>query len=522
MKIILKRLNKSSSSFSLKKLNETQVEILTFLIPFLIFSLLLSNGLNIFDFIYYTNLLGQSFNNGNQLLPFQAFGSYGGGSGGLSRNSLYILVSYPFTYIFSNILKMDIEFTLNIFSAIVTSLSVVFVYKISKLFFDRKVSLIVSATYIFIPFIFFNGINATTYSLQLLTSSLWAYFLLKAVKTKDEKLGLVSSIFFVANAFASLSGAPLTIAQIYGLAKISKKFKWFAKNFAILAIVAAAVFYFSFVNKAYPTTFDPLKVLFITSLFVWESVNGLSIYFFAFVTISMAYLAIRILKRKSDYFDEIFALAFVSLLPSLVVFHFIPLVNFTPIFAMLPIVFAKTFYKNKYFKLYILLIIVFAAIKFLPIAYQFHAYPHPHKEYSLWLNDIAQGNVVLAGHECPWVQYYTNLTFVCRARDLRQVDTQGKGIIVTEEYFKNENQMEFDYLASSFNLPFVGVVEQELEKADIIANKTFVKIAEYPGQVRAIEEPYQWLYTVYPKIYYSIFFNIDFLKPKYAIYSIVS
>jgi len=511
---------KQFKQFNLKKFKENQIEILIFFIPFLILSLLLANGLNVFDFIYYANLVEQSFKNGNYLLPFQAFGAYGGGSGGLSRNSLYVAVSYPFTYFFSNILKMNVEFTLNIFSAIVTSLSVVFVYKISNLFFDRKISLIASALYIFIPFIFFNGINATTYSFQLLTSSVWIYFLLKAVKTKSEKLGFISSIFFVANTFASLSGAPLIIAQIYGLVKIGKKPGWLVKNFAMLSIVVVAVYYFSFVNKAYPTTSNLMKVFFLASLFVWESVNGLSIYFFTFTALSIFYLVLRVVKRKTDFFDEIFALAFISLLPSLIIFHFIPIANFTPMFAMLPVIFAKTFYKNKHFRLYVMLILIFATIKIAPIAYQFHVYPHPHKEYSLWLNKVAQGNVVLAGHECPWIQYYTNLTVVCRARDIPPIDFQRNTVVVTEEYFKNENQMEFDYVANSLNLPFTEAVQEELEKADILANKTFIKIAVYPFEVRAIEDPYQWLYYAYPNTAQDIFFNTNFLKPEYAIYTV--
>jgi len=506
-----------------EKMNELEkwTEILMFLIPFLIFTLLLANSLNVVDFVFYANVLEQSFKNGNYLLPFQTFGAYGGNTEGLSKNSLYIAISYPFVYIFSNLVKMDIEFTLNIFSAFLTSLSVLFVYKISRLFFDIKISLISSIIYILIPFIFFNGINATTYSLQLLTSSVWIYLLLKAIKNKNEKLGIISSIFFVVNIFASLSGIPLVIVQIYGLTKISRRFKWLVKNFAILTIVVIVAYYFSFVNKAYPTTFNLMKIFFMSLLFIWESSNGLSIIFFMFIVISFFYIALRILKRKTDCVDEIFTIAFICLLPSLIIFHFIPIANFTPIFAFLPILFMKTFQGNKYFKIYVLLIIIFALIKIVPIDYELHMYPHPHKEYSIWLNEIAQGSIVVAGHECSWIQYYTNLTFVCRTRNLQQIDIQNKKIILTEEYFKNENQMEFEYLVNSFNIPFTGIVEQELEKVDMFTNKTFMKIAEYPNEVRLIEDPYQWLYTVYPNIYTSFFINLEFLKPNYAIYSIM-
>lgn len=501
--------------------SEKQTEILIFLLAFLIFSVTISNGLNVFDFISYANLIQQSFKTDDYFLPFQAFGSYGGGQGGLSRNFLYIVVSSPFTYLFSNLLNMNIELTLNIFSAIVTSLSAVFVYKISRLFFNKRKSMLSTLLYLLIPFIFFNGINATTYSFQLFTSSVWIYFLLKAIKTKTEKFGLISSLVFVANTLVSLSGAPLIFAQIYGLTKISKKIDWLVKNFAILLIVVALVYYFSFVNKAYPTTFNLLNVLFISSLFIWESINGLSIAFFIFISLSLFYLVVRILKRKFDYFDVIFALSFISLLSSLIIFQFIPIANFTPIFAFLPVLFIKTFYNNKFFRFIILVILIFEFVKISPLIYQFHTYPHPHKDYSLWLNQIAQGSVVLAGHECPWIQYYTNLTFVCRARDLQQIDLQGKKIIVTEEYFKNENQMEFEYLLNSFNLPFANAVKEELGKPDVIANRTVTKIADYPYNVRAIEDPYQWLYTTYPKIYLSVFMNLEFVKPRYAIYSAV-
>lgn len=503
-------------------LTERQIEILILMISFLLFSISISNGLNVFDFVNYAYLLKQSFATGNYSLPFQAFGAYGGGQGGLSRNFLFILLSYPFTYIFSNLLKADLELTLNIFSAIMTSLSITFVYKIARLFLDKKKSLYSAMIYLSLPIIFFNGINATTYSLELLTSSIWLYFLIKAIKMKSEYYGLLSSIFFVVNAFSSLAGAPMIIAQLYGLSEITnwKKKTWWIKNIAILSVVAILIYYFSFVNKAYPTTFNFLKILFMGSLFIWESVNGFSLAFFLVFTVSIAYIVAKFLKKKTNYFENIFILAFLSLLSSLIVFHFIPIINFVPIFAFLPIVVVKSFADKKYFKFLILAILILAIVKIAPIVYMFHLDVHPHKAYALWLNQVAQGDIVLAGHECPWLQYYTNLTIVCRARDLQAINIQNKNVIVTEEYFKNENEMEFEYLVNSFNLPFSGVVEQELGKPDVIANNTISKLMDYPYPTRPIEDPYQWLYTIYPRFYVSIFFNYEFLKPQYAIYSV--
>jgi len=480
----------------------------------------IANGLNVFDFINYANLLQQSFKTGNYLLPLQAFGSYGGGSGGLSRNFLFVLLSYPFAYVFSHIAKINIELVLNIFSTIATSLSAVFVYKIGRLFFENKKAIFSTLIYIATPFIFFVGTNATTYSLLLSTSAIWFYFLFKGIQKKDEKHGIVSSFAFVANTFVSLSGATLIVAHLYGLFKIKKKMTWFVMNLAILAVVFASLYYFTFINKAYPTTFNGLKILFMASLFLWEAVNGLSIVFFVFIIAAFFMLMVRIFKRKFDYFDAIFTLSFIMLLSSLTVFHFIPLVNFTSVIVLLPILFMRTFYGNKYFKFIFVAILIFAFIKITPIVYQFHDFPHPHYAYSLWINQVAQDGIVLAGHECPWLQFYTNLTIVCRGRDLTTLDYQNKKLFVTEEYFANENQMEFEYVASSFHLPFTNVVEQELGKPDVIVNKTIAKIADYPYQVRPIEDPYQWLYSVYPHFYQSAIINLEFLKPRYAIYHV--
>lgn len=503
----------------LRNLSERNIEILIFLIPLVLFSLTISNGLNVFDFINYASLLQKAFASGNYALPFQAFGAYGGGQGGLSRNSFFIALSYPFTYLVSNLLGVNIEQALNIFSSLATSLSVVFVYKVARLFWKRYYAYCAVLIYLCAPFIFFNGINATTYSLELLTSSIWIYFLLKGIKQKSQNYGILSSVFFLANSLTSLAGAPLIFAQIYGLTRIEKRRDWILKNLILLSIVAILVYYFSFINKAYPTTFNFLKIFFMGALFVWESANGLSLAFFLAVSVSIFYLLIRLVKRKTDYFDNIFILSFLFLLSSLSVFQFIPIANFTPLLVLFPILAVRTFSDSKYFKVLVAVVLLFAVVKTAPLAYMFHASPHPHKAYALWIDQIAQGSVVLAGHECPWVQYYTNLTVVCRGRDLFSLNYTGK-VVVTEEYFENENQMDFQYLVNSFNLPFSSIVEAELGKPDVIANKTFTKIATYSGPVRPIEDPYQWLYTIYPKFYQSVFFNYEFLKPSYGIYSV--
>jgi hypothetical protein len=165
------------------------------------------------------------------------------------------------------------------------------------------------------------------------------------------------------------------------------------------------------------------------------------------------------------------------------------------------------------------MIIIFMLIKFLPLAYQFHIFPHPHKAYALWLATFNPPLVIL-GHECPFVDFYTDLNFVCKSTQQLNVTLPATGVYVTEEYFNNENEMEFEFMQNMMHLPFNNEVESRIQKQDFLKGKTFEKTAIYNGDLRSFEDMFQWMFTVYPNPATNLIINTAFIKPQYAIYNV--
>jgi hypothetical protein len=503
------------------KNNELFTQLIIFVFVLLIFLFSISKSLNHPDFPVYANNLEKSFATKNILLPFQTFGAYSTEAiGGLSKNSFYIILSYPYTFLFSHLLRLDIEFVLNSFSSICVALGAVFIYKLGMLLFDQKKSFLAVALYVLMPYIFFNGINATCYSLQLPLTAIWLYFMILGIKKKVVRYGMYSSLFLLMNVFTHLSSAPLILAHLFGLYKIKKKPSWIALNLLILIPAAVVVFYFSFINKAYPMEFNLMKIIFTSLLAAWENINGISILMSASVIISVFYILRKIYLKKFDEIDVMFILSLIGALPGLLAFTYGPIFGFTSIYIFLPIIVIRTFKDWKYFNILALLIIIFMIVKIAPIYYQFHFFPHPHKEYSFWLSKEVGNNIVLVGHECPWVGYYTNLTFFCRGHSNITIPTDQE-VFVTSQYFKSENQMDLEYMNDIFNTSIGNNALSAIYRFDLIPNRTMVKVTEYPFKTRDMEDAFQWFFSVYPNPFLNVFINTKFLKPDYIIYKLV-
>ena len=514
--------------FTILPKKDNDVQALLFVVAFILYLSFLARSLNFFDAVTYANALKISFQTGDTWLPFTAFGAYGPGSSqGFGRSAAYVLLSYPYSYVLTNFFKTDFDFALNSFSAIVVAGSAVFVYRSAKLFFDNKFSFLLSLLYVITPFIFFLGINASNYSPLLLFSSIWIYYILLYFKTKIENYVTFSSIVLVANIFAHPIAIPLLLPHAYVFltllrAKSKMKIRQLTQNSIIFLPVAALLYYFTFVNPAYPVEPNLTISAFVTTLFGYQLVNGLSLVFFVAVVFNLALLVKKFVFRKVDKFDIFFLLTLISLASSLFYFNDIPIVRFAPLFPLFYLLIFREMKNFKKFHFIIYLAIIFMLIKFLPIAYQFHNFPHPHKAYALWLDELnPRPDVIVVGHECPFIEFYTSLNRICKSSQDLNVTLPTTGVYVTEEYFKNENEMEFEFMQKTFDLPFNAAVASRIYEKDLLQNKTFTKSAEYDMPVRNFEDMFQWLFTIYPNPILNIIVNTDFIKPKYAVYEVL-
>lgn len=492
---------------------ERNAPAVLFVASFILFSLSVSKSVNVYDFFVYAKMIQT---NGFGDILSKAFGVWSGAEGGLSRASFYVALSYPFTRLFGGVFSD--EFSLNLFSSLCVALSAVFVFKTLGLYFKRREAVLGTAIYVLMPWVFFNGINATLSSLQLLLTSAWLYFLLSYEKSKKPWRMHLASAALTLNIFTHLSSAPLLIAHVAALwrSMARKRLAHAVANFAILLPAFALIYYFTFVAVAYRPETSMNKIVFSAALLAWESLNSMSL--LVFVAFVASFITLLKNYRKMGVFNLVFLLSFVATVPSILVFHYVPIANFTPLFVFVPALAMRFFSRQKRWVL--LLAIALLIVKIFPLYVNFHYYPHPHKEYALWLDGFVGEGVVLVGHECPAVKYYTNLTVVCRGENV-SVDAFGdRRIFVTSQYFKNENQLELEYAAKTLGIPLFGDIGETIKRLDVIPNREVKEFAVFSAETRKMEDHYQFLYSVYPNPFFSVFVNTDFLKEKYILYEV--
>lgn len=506
--------------------DRTPREMLVFAASLALFILSAAKSLNIYDLFTYADDLEKSFEKGDFLYPlFHSFGPYGGGKidSAFSRSSMYVAVSSPVAWFFSHKLGMDIEFVLNALSAFLVAVSSVFVYKTARLFLDETKSVSAWAVYIIMPYVFFNAINASAWPLQLLLSSAWLYFLSSSMKNKNEKDGFIATAALLAGIFTYLSSITLVIAHFYGLSKVKNGLPWLWKNALVLSPAAVLAYYFTAVTPVYPFSFDALRYSFMFLLLVWEAANALSAGLFFAVALAFYGMVRKARRNRLDNMEKLFLLSFLPTFSGLSVFVYNPIFIFNAIFVFLPLVAVRGLQKYKKFGVLIILILVLAALKSSPIYSNFHLNNHPHKDFAMWLNSaLSQDSTVVVGHECPAVKYYTKLSVVCRGE---VVNISSGKVYVTSQYFRNENQLELeymnDYAKKTFGFRPFGSVESYITRYDVLGGAKTVKTASYDGAIRGMEDSYEIFFSFYPDPLRNLLSNTEFPKVRYELFQVM-
>ncbi len=487
-------------------------DIYAFAAAFLLYFALLANSINVFDFFAYESYVTTStqFDLPNAIKD--VFGVWGGGSGGFSRSSFYVLLSYPFAF-FLRMFGVSAGFSLNMFSALVVALSVVFVRRSASLLFEERLANFATLVYALLPWMLFNGINATLSSLQLAIVSAWLYYVLRYRLENRPEHAYAASGLLAISVFTHLTSLPLVFPHLYILLKAKWDTGFAAKNLAIMSPAGMAFLYFSVFNKAYSASPSATKFIFSLLLVSWEFVSALSLPVLALSVFSVAsYIAGR---YKKSAFHDIFLLAFIATIPTMLIFHYVPVANFTPVFVFIPLFIAHAFKPFKKPFLIGLVIVVLLLVKTVPMAYNFHYYPHPHIEYAQWLGTNVGDNYVLVGHECAAARVY--IPDKARCENEENSITADKSVLLTSQYIENENQLELGYAAKILG---ISPANLGIEKPLFLEGKNYTLYASFSGNVRPVEDHYEWLYSVYPNPLYNLFFYGALPAPEYNLYAL--
>ncbi len=476
-------------------------------ITFMVFLSFIPQSVNLYDFFNYEGLIeNEKFDLKNAVLT--AFGPWGGGSG-LSRSSMYVVLTYPIAHILGGIFS-NVASILNIFSSIFVSVSVYFVYITSKILLDKKKSAASAIIYVFIPWVFFNGINASMSSMQLMFSAAWMYFLVSFHKTGGTKYSYLAAAALTANAFVYLSSVFLIPAHIYILHKKRAKLGVITKNMMIMAPAAVLFIYFFLFNPAYPVSKNAASILFSVGLLSWESVNALSIPILVLILLGI----LKGIKNSSPIY-EMFVISFFALLPSLSIVHYVPVANFNSLFVMVPILVISAVKNNKNILAVLSIVLLVAAIKTVPMAADFHIFQHPHMEYAQWVyKELPQNSTLLAGHECPAIKMFLRERALCRGEEKKITTRQ---IFFTSEYVIDENEMELAHAKSMLPVPGAQI---DFGYSDFLKGKNYTLYKSFNGAVRPIEDHYQWLYSVYPNPVYRLIFYSALPTQEYKLYEL--
>ncbi|MFH0889584.1 MAG: hypothetical protein V1836_00380 [Candidatus Aenigmatarchaeota archaeon] len=477
---------------------------------FLLCFAFLASSVNVFDFFAYYDYMQKSVNFDFFGAAQNAFGVWGGGAGGFSRSSFYVLLSYPFAFALES-LGLDVAFSLNMFSAIMIAVSAVFVRRSVSLLFDSKLANFSTLVYIILPWVLFNGINATLSSMQLAVTSAWLYLVLKYRTKKEPSYAYAASGLLVLDVLTHLISLPLALPHMYVLLKGKRKPVFMLKNLLILSPAGLAFVYFNFFNRAYSASFSLNKFVFSSLLVSWEFVNALSFPVFALSLFSLA--AFLLGKYKKSLFHDIFLLAFIATIPTMLIFHYVPMANFNSIFVFIPLLVAHVFRNAKKPLVVGLVVIGLILLKTVPMAYDFHYYPHPHTEYVKWLGSVIGDNYVLVGHECAAARVYIPGRAVCIGEENNM--TPDKKVFLTSQYVENENQLELGYAAKLLKISSANL---GIGKPSFLDAKNYTFYASFTGNIRPVEDHYEWLYSVYPNPLYNLFFYSALPTPRYDLY----
>lgn len=485
-------------------------------IAFLVYLFTLSKGLNVFDAPEHAKELSAFIDDFDayHLMNTQA-----------ARGPLYIALTLPLFYV-SKFFNISIEFLLNFFSLFPTLIASVFVYKTAKIFLKEKFAFFAALLFIFTPLIWFNSIIADRYSLITCMNSIWLYLLISGLRKKDDKKLLVSSVFLLLSIFSHVLSTPLVFIQIYFVISYKRGIKWFLKHVTVLLPSTPLIVFFGWkilFGMGYHISPSIHSYVFSALLLLWNSVHAFSLPTLIFFIFSLFYINKE--RKRSKILNSFFICFFLTILvyiPSLALMHYVVIQNFQIIFIFTPIILMIFISKLRNKNLVFVTLLIFMILKNFPAVYYLHYYSHPHELYAKFANKILEhGSTIIAGHELPFYNYYTNFTVYSNPKELKGSENK---VYITSQYFKNENEVEFEELK---NTTFYWLLKGGynsyssivFENKDIDENKLEV-VATYTDveKIRPMEDTYECFYSIRGNILFKILTCYDFPRLEYKIY----
>ncbi len=403
-------------------------------------------------------------------------------------SSLYVEIAL----MLHNSLQIAPMIVLSQMSVIFMALSVVPFFFILRKYFDERLALCGSLLYIFLPFVWFNAINAKTYALSILLSNIFIYFLMFSKKTKLNLLFL-SVLFGIISVIHTMNLFLLPLFLIY----LDKNYKRVAAV-AISAVCFLGIRFASgvslFSQYSYIAGNASLKtIIFGLGLNLWALFNAFSIFTFALVFCGI-YAFLKYNKEKK---------LLLWMLPavSLLIYGKESISGMTPVipFMVLCGVYLLSRIKDQRKVLMIVaLCLVFQLVKFLPFALLVHQYVSPHQLYAeTLLNFTTKNDVILGGHEGAWL--FGKRTFYTPS-DNFTID-KNKTYFLTMHFITTENRIELQSLADQIGK--IGVNLSSLTNLEIQNNSPLLaKRCECQNVSRGnnFEDPYLYFTAVSPSI----------------------
>ena len=447
--------------------------IILFLLALVIYELTVSNGLYIND----TAAVASAMEVGvvNQTYLFQS-------------SPLYVNIGV----VLYNLLKLPPEIIFNQISVISMALSVVPFWLILKRFFGRKMADLGTLMYIFLPFIWFNAINAKTYAFSILLSNFFIYFLLFSKKMKINLI-LLSILFGIISVVHTMNIFLLPLFLVY-----------LNKNRERIIIVLISVLSFIairilsdvtlFSQYSYIVANAEIKtIIFALGMNIWALFNSFSIFTFALMIFGV-YSFIRYNKEKKLL---LWALPAVSML----IYGKESISGMTPVipFLLFCAVYALTRIKIEWKVLLIIFVcIVFQLVKFVPFAVLMHQYTSPHQLYAeAILNMTTKNDIILGGHEGAWL--FGKRTFYTET-DNFAID-RNNTYFITMHYVTTENRLELQKLYEEIGK--IGLNISSLTNLEIQNNSPLIEKrcnCQYIPRGHNFEDPYLYFTAVSPSI----------------------
>lgn len=450
-----------------------------FVLAFLVYELTVSNGLYVND----TAALASAMEAGvfNETYIYQS-------------SPLYVNIAV----VLYNGLKIAPETILSQMSVIFMALSVVPFWFIIKKYFGNKMANYGTLLYIFLPFIWFNAINAKTYALSILLSNSFVCFLLFSEKN-TRNLVLLSVLFGVISVVHTMNALLLPLFLVYLNKNKQRLVAVILAGISFLAIrILSGVSFFS--QYSYIAANAQIKtIIFALGMNGWALFNAFSILTFGLVIYGV-YSFIKYNKEKKLL---LWTLPAVSLLiyGKESISGMSPVIPFLVFCAVYALIRIKIEWKVL---LIIFVCIVFQLIKFVPFAVLMHQYESPHQLYANEILNITNKNdVIIGGQETAWL--FGKRTFYTESDNF--TINQNKTYFITMLYQTTGNRLELQKLGEE--LGKIGINISSLTNLEIQNNSPLIQKrcdCHYVQRGNNFEDPYLYFIAVSPSIFDRLVF----------------